>query len=153
MADPAKPQKKVQLNWLLWWMVTPEELEEQVSRYDQLKIYQSARGISLLLFVASAVLTVGMIELVTHDRSGYLDAALFIGVGVLIYYRQRWAMILGMVLWTLEKGVQLVQMAQTGKSYFFVSIVVFWSVFMHAMWLAFRTEQARRKKPAAASVG
>jgi hypothetical protein len=149
MTEPAKAQaKKAQMNWLLWWVVTPEELELQVSKYAELKIWQSARGISLLLFLASAVLTAVLIELVTHDRTGYLDAAVFIVIGVLIYLGQRWAMILGMVLWTLEKGFQLVQMTQSGKAYLLVSIIVFWAVFMHAMWLAFRTEQARRKKPA-----
>src|SRR5579864_2533681 len=147
MAGWGRPTKKKNTsgNWLLWWQIDPAELEPQVEKYDQLNIHQSARGIALLLFVASAVLTALVIELSSHDRWGYLDAGVFLGLGAFIYFGHRWAMILSMILWTGEKAMQLVSMFQTGHFANPIGILIFWGVFMHAMYLAFRVEQSRRQ--------
>ncbi len=56
-------------------------------------------------------------------------------------------MIAAMVLWTAEKGLQLFPILQTGtvKSPFVV--LIWWAVFMHAFYLAFRVEMHRRRRP------
>jgi len=69
----------------------------------------------------------------------------FLGLGAFIYFGHRWAMILGMILWTGEKALQLVSMFQTGHFANPIGILIFWGVFMHAMYLAFRVEQSRRQ--------
>jgi len=148
MSEAAKPARKNRSgNWIFWWMVDPTELQEQLEHYDTLKINRSARGICLLLFVGSAILTVALTELINHDRLAYIDATCFLALGVFIFFRQRWAMLLGMALWTLEKVTQLVLMVQSGHYANPIGIVIFWSIFMHAMYLAFRVEQARRTSP------
>jgi hypothetical protein len=150
MTDLAKPTKKKTLySWFLWWIIDPAELEKQITNYDKLKIYQSARGISLLLFVGTAIFTSLMTEFVTHNRLDYIDSGVFLILGVFIYFHHRWAMILGMVFWTLDKLMQLVAMVQQGHATNPIQIVLFWSIFMHAMFLAYRVEQERGKWPAA----
>jgi hypothetical protein len=139
MADLAKPTKKKTLySWFLRRIIDPAELDKQVINYDKLKIYQSTRGISLLLFVASAILTSLMTEFVTHNRLDHVDSGVFLVLGVFIYFRHRWAMILGMAFWTLEKLMQLAAVVQHGHMTNPIQIVLFWSIFMHAMFLAYR---------------
>jgi hypothetical protein len=144
--QPKKKKRNGSRNWFLWWNIGPYELKEQVEGYKTLKIYQSARGISLLLFIGSAVLTALLTELMTHDRSSYVDVALFVILGVFIYFGHRWAMVLGMVLWTLEKVFQVVMLVRGKQFANPFMILLFWAIFMHAMLLAFRTEQARRQQ-------
>lgn len=146
-ATKASKKRKASYNWLLWWRIDPTELRDQVDGYDTLKVYQSARGIALLLFIASAILTIAMVELATHDRWAYLDSAIFIGLGIFIYFGHRWAMIGGMALWTLEKLFQLVTMVTTRHIANPIGILIFWALFMHAMLLAYRVEQTRRTSP------
>jgi len=43
----AAPKKKKSGHWLAWWKIEPEELQKQVAEYKSLKLYQSARGISV----------------------------------------------------------------------------------------------------------
>ena len=50
------------LNWVLWWMIDESELEEQVSEYSDLPIYVAARGLSLLLLLFSAAMTVAVMD-------------------------------------------------------------------------------------------
>jgi hypothetical protein len=48
-------------NWLLWWKISPLVLEYQLKNYDHLKIARSARGVSFLFCIVSAVVTVALI--------------------------------------------------------------------------------------------
>jgi hypothetical protein len=147
MIDLAKGSRASSGNWLLWWRIGAGELRDQVKNYDKLKIYQSARGISLLLFVGAAALTVLFTELINHNRLSYIDAACFVFLGIFIYLGHRWAMMAGMVLWTLEKALQLAAMVMTRRFANPVTALLFWALFMHAMFLAYRVEQERRKAP------
>jgi hypothetical protein len=149
MAEAKKPTRKAgSYNWLLWWVIGADELRDQVANYRTYKIYQSARGLSLLLFILSAILTTLITEFLTHVRLSYLDAALFLILGAFIYFGHRWAMIAGMVLWTFEKVFQILSGVHSGHIPNLFGIVIFWTIYMHAMFLAFRTEQARRAAPA-----
>ncbi len=148
MVDLVKSaDRKPSLGWIFWWIIDPAELKKQVDHYKTLKITQSARGISLLLFGASAIITALMVEFLNHNRWAYVDSVVFLILGGFIYFGYRWAMILGMVLWTLEKLLQLAPMVRHGVGPSLPGIFIFWAVFMHAMFLAFRVEQARRKGP------
>ena len=131
---------------MLWWMIGADELDKQVKGYNRLRIWQSARGISLLLFIFSAALTGVFVELIAHNRFMYADSVLFLFLGIFIYRGHRWAMIAGMAFWTLEKVVQVVQTIQGGRTFNF-SILFFWVIYMHAMFLAYRVEQERRRSP------
>jgi len=139
------------LNWVLWWMIDEGELEEQVSEYSDLPIYVAARGLSLLLLLFSAAMTVAVIAFGIVEPIGLVDAALMSVLGLFIYFGHRWAMILIMVLWTLEKAVMIIVPLQAGTvgspMSNPVTQIFWWAVYMHAFYLAFRVEQERRKRP------
>jgi len=143
------------MRWLLWWLIDTGDLRRQIAHYKTLGIVGSARGQSFLLLTLSAAITTGMIELVSHDRSGYIDVGVFLGLGLLILLGQRWAIILAMAFWTLEKVIQLVQ----GVSSFQVTpsgapivAVIWWSIYMHAFYMALRVENGRRRTAKTAAI-
>jgi hypothetical protein len=134
----AAPQKS---NWLLWWRISEKDLRRQVAEYHTLRVWQSMRGIGALLLAASAAVSVVLIELMTHDRLGYIDVGLFLFLGLFLYLGHRWAMIAAMVLWTLEKALQAVS-----SPIYAVTAVIWWALYMHAFYFAFRIEQRRRRE-------
>ena len=149
MNDVAKPKARRPFAWVLWWIIDPDEMDRQVTRYSRLTVMQSIRGQSLLLLLTT-LLTTTAIEFFTHDRMGYLDAAILLILGVFIYFGHRWAMILAMIFWTFEKLFQLYGMFQSGSAAGVVPVLIWWTVYMHAFYFAFRVEMQRRKPAAIA---
>lgn len=140
--DNQSPSTKRSFNssWLLWWQIDPEELNRQVTHYHTLSIFKSARGNSLLFLLLSAVITTLFIMFLGHDFFAFVDVALFIILGLFIYRGHRWAMIAAMVLWTIEKVYSLAD-GQALSNIF--TIIIWWTAYMHAFYLAWRTEKAR----------
>jgi hypothetical protein len=132
-------------------MIDEGELEEQVSEYSDLPIYVAARGLSLLLLLFSAATTVAVIYFGQLEPIGLVDAAVMSALGLFIYFGHRWAMILIMVLWTLEKAVMIIEPLAAGTvgspMSNPVTQIFWWAVYMHAFYLAFRVEQERRRRP------
>jgi len=107
-------------NWLVWWKINTSALEWQVENYTTLKITQSARGLSFLFCIVSAVVTVAFMMwlfIVTWhsglfpEHSIAVNAILLIYIlgtilvsvlGFFIYKGQRWAMIAMMTLSTIK---------------------------------------------------
>ena len=139
----ATPQKS---NWFLWWRISDKDLRRQVAEYRSLPIYLSMRGLSFLLLLLSSAITVALTELLTHQRLGYIDVGLFLFLGLFVYLGHRWAMIGAMALWTLEKALQGIS-----SPIFAVTALVWWALYMHAFYFAFRVEQERRRAPRPAS--
>lgn len=145
---PAK--KPNPLVWILWWQMDPDELDKQIHEYKTLKFTQSARGISAILLLISVAATALFVLLLGMTPYAFLDAGAFLVLAFFIAKGHRWAMIAAMVLWTFEKGISLygqLQPTSDGSSgaSFLVSTVIWWTLYMHAFYLAFRVEQARRK--------
>jgi hypothetical protein len=140
--------KKNRGSWFLWWQINPAELDEQVSKYETLSLIRSARGAAVFCLLFSIIATIVLISL-GHDLSSLFDVALFAILAVFIYLGHRWAMISAMALWTLEKGFAFTVMfgAKPNGAGFAVQIV-WWCIYMHAFFLAFRVEQERRRKMA-----
>jgi hypothetical protein len=140
----AKKSKKSAFSFLLWWRTDPAEVEKQVAGYSTLKIWQSARGISALLCAFSAVVTMLLGNLI-HLSTGevYFEVAIWSTVGILMYFGLRWAFILGMVLWTLEKATMLF----SGGAAPIVQII-WWAIYLNAFFLAFKVESQRAAMPA-----
>jgi hypothetical protein len=140
----AKKSKKSAFSFLLWWRTDPAEVEKQVAGYNTLKVWQSARGISALLCAFSAVVTMLLGNLI-HLSTGevYFEVAIWSTVGILMYFGLRWAFILGMVLWTLEKATMLF----SGGAAPIVQII-WWAIYLNAFFLAFRVESQRAAMPA-----
>ncbi len=147
-AAKAKPEKPFQ--WILWWQIDGKELKEQVEKYDTMKITQSARGISFILCMVSVAVTTLFVLILNLDPWSFLDAGLLLVLGILICKGYSWAMIAAMVLWTFEKiyslygQVSLISETNSGASYL-VPTIIWWTVYMHSFYLAFRVEQARKK--------
>jgi hypothetical protein len=84
-----------------------EELEEQVCGYNTLKIYQTHRGISAIMLITSAALTLLMIVIEMVDYLSVVDIAISLILAGLLFKKYRWAIICAMLFWTLEKALKL----------------------------------------------
>ena len=147
--------KKSQLNkiwsWVIWWRVDKAELAKQVAEYDSLDWFHAARKVSVLCLLIAVAITVAATIFGVTDATVYGEAVAFAVLAIFIYRGHRWAMIAAMALWTFEK----VSTATIGfgtiraSGYSLISSFFLWTAFMHAFYLAFRVEQARKKLPAA----
>jgi len=143
MAEQRETRKKSAWGWILWWQIDEAELNTQVEQYRTLKPWRSMRGVSALCLVFSmgvTVVLIGMHALGT-DNLSFVDVGLMGVLGVFIYLGHRWAMLAAMLLWTAEKLAILA----SGPGPSAVSQVVWWAIYMHAFYFAFRIEQRRRK--------
>ncbi len=151
MAEQAAPQKKRRMGWewLLWWQIPPDELKRQVEQYDTLTFFQSMRGISvaLLSFATATTLLFMALGAGGVDPTAFIDVGLMAICALFIWLGHRWAMIAAMVLWTLEKAAMMVD-GLGGNPGSVVTQPIWWAVYLHAFYFAFRIEQERRKMPA-----
>jgi hypothetical protein len=131
--------KKARDNFLVFWKINPDKLKEQVEQYNSLKIYRSARGISFLWLVFSSIVSLLLIAGHTMPVNSLADVALFLFFGIFIYVGYRWAMIGGMIFWTIEKFYAIT----TAPTYFIVQLI-WWTLYMHYFYLAFKVEQQKR---------
>ncbi len=140
------------LSWFLWWQVDNDELQRQVNHYETLKMYQSARGISTILLLLSAGLTSIFILFLNMSPSGFFDVFLFLLLAYFVFKGHRWAMIAAMILWTTEKlFIFLAQYQMPSSSLPHTGPIVsllWWAVYMHAFYLAYRVEKLRAQKKA-----
>lgn len=150
MADDAKHKREPTLNWFLWWQIDPQELSRQVEQYATLPFHKAARGLAVICVLISAAITGIFIAVGTTPLLGGLDAIAMLALGLFIYLGHRWASVAAMILWTFEKGSLLLGGFADGGNP--VTQIIWWCLFMHAFYLAFRVEQQRRKpNPDAAS--
>lgn len=161
MEKTAKDEKKKKggnlWSWLLWWNLDKNEIQAQADTYNSLKITQSARGISFLLLIFSAVVTVIFILFLNWDSSALFDAIAFLVLGYFIYKGHKWAMLGAMALWTYDKLFILFQQYETasatgGSTPNPIITLIWWATYMHAFWLAFQVERLRSKTKKAAAL-
>lgn len=129
------------------WKLTQEDLKTQVEKYHTLKITQSHRGISALLVVGSVALSVLMALFEMLPFEFVFAVLIYLPIAFFIYKGHRWAMVLMMVLWTLEKAYQLYQIGEGGTGNAILPII-WWFIFMGELYRAYRVETARRKSTA-----
>ncbi len=127
-------------NWLLWWRISDEEVDRQVRSYDRLKLLQSARGLSMVLLLAAALVMSFVIFFGGEGALDYIDVGLFGILAVLIYEAYRWAMLAAMVVWTADKVWSAID---PGGAAMIVVAILWWAAYMRVFWLAFRTETRR----------
>ena len=143
MAD----QKKRGSHWFLWWKVDPDELSKAVAEYKTKNPFKSPRGIAACCFVFSAAITVAFYLAGSPLSGGFIDAAIILVLALFVYLGHRWAMLGGMAYWTLSKLMVLYATVQAGSGGIVLGQLIWWCIYMHALWFAFRVEQARRKSP------
>jgi len=136
-------------SWLLWWKIDSKELQRQVEEYRTLKITQSARGIGFLLCIGSAVLAV-ILNTISSMGLSLFDILPLPILGFLIYRGHRWAMILSMLLWTVSKISFICNIISTKEYSSYVAGIgqqlIWWTVYMHAFYTAYRIEALRNKE-------
>lgn len=134
-----KRSKKSALSTFLWWRPDPAEVERQVAGYSSLRVWQSARGISSLLCLFSATVTV-LLGSYIHLSSGAIitEVTVWSTIAILMYRGYRWAFILGMALWTFEKASMLLSSGAAP-----IVQLIWWAIYMSAFFLAFKVEARR----------
>ena len=146
-------KKKASLSWLLWWMVDATELASEVERYPSRNPLKTARGVGAICLLLSVAITLACVAFKIIPPSSILDASISLVLAAFVYFGHRWAMLTAMAWWTLEKLVGLIGAFQgpSAAGAQFITQVIWWCIYMHAFWMAFRVEQARRK-PAAEAI-
>jgi hypothetical protein len=142
-------------SWILWWRLSPEQVDKQAQQYDGLGFFKSARGWAATCLLISGAMTLVLVAMKVSPAISILDVVLMLIFGGFIYAGHRWASIAAMVLWTLEKGVLLAGSLSGGTHSApgsALSHALWWCVYMHAFYLAFRVERRRRIVSAAADV-
>jgi len=123
------------------WKISDDELKTQVEQYDKLKITESYRGIAALLILGSMVLTVILAKLGVVDYEAVYGSIIYVPLAFFVWKGHRWALIAMMILWTIEKGYQLVESGGTSP----IVPIIWWAIFMGYFVNAFKVEIARRK--------
>ena len=116
--------------------MSAEDLQKQLQGYDTLGIL-SSRGISAALIMFSVVITVLLIIFKILEPAALIEVLIMLGLAWFVYKGKRWAIITIMVLWTLEKALQVIG----GGS---VVAIAWWAVFMYFFYRALQVENARK---------
>lgn len=132
--------------WLLWWMLDKDELTRQVHGYKTLDIWHASRKIAAVALWFSSALTILLILFANWDSSALLDVALMLFVSFFIYRGYRWAMIAAMIYWTFAKFYGLFESYGAGSTPSPFVAIIWWAIFMHAFYEAYKVEQLRRAK-------
>jgi hypothetical protein len=132
--------KLIDWRWLIWWKLDERALAREIEAGDNLPAWKSSRGISLFLTLFNTALICAVIFLNPGDSYSLAQSGVFLLLGGLIFMRQRWAMLLAMLCWTAMQGFSVWQFAGHGLA----GTVVAWTVYMHAVYAAWKVEQARQ---------
>jgi hypothetical protein len=147
VTETEAPEKKRGGSWLLWWQVGEDELNKHAAEYQTMPFWKSARAGAIVCLAISIVITTTAVyfDAGGFSPSAFVDAALMGALALFIGFGQRWALIGAMVYWTLAKIYTGVMAIQSGISVGAVTSVIWWALYMHAFYFAFRVEQRRRK--------
>jgi len=141
---PSEPPKKSGSHWFLWWVFRENELEDQATSYSSDKL-GSYRGISALLLLLAIAVNIVFIYMGWVSSFSWVDIAIFALLAIFIYRGHRWAMIIVMLLWTIEKIFQVVTLANQSSTFPVIFILIWWTTYMHAFYGALRVENLHRK--------
>ncbi len=135
-------------HWLFWWVLDEDELDKQVREYKDLDIWHSVRKISALLLLFVAAITICGIFFNWFDSSAWADVVVALIIAFFVYRGHRWAMIAAMLFWTFEKLYFVYTNYSTSTTLQTSPIVqiIWWTVFMHVFYEAFKVEQLRRRQ-------
>ena len=134
------------LGLLVWWKIDKDELQKQVDQYETLSFSKSARGQSVICVLISALLTSALAVFSIVTKEAFLDVGIFLILSLFIFRGHRWALVLTMIIWTFGKLVLLFDTSMFKK----VSLnpllqIVWWALFMHYFYLAFKVERVRSR--------
>jgi hypothetical protein len=154
-----KSNKKSIFSWFLWWKIDQNELGKQIREYKSLKIYESYRGIAALIIVSWLVLT-DLFSIIHWIPTNQFIVSLFIYQTVelptlllysflafFIYKGKKWAMLIMLILTTVDRGFALFHSISLGtvNSILWIMIIFWWCVFMKYIYGAYIIEKRRNK--------
>ena len=138
--NPAKKKSNF-IYWLLWWRLDKEQINHQVESYNKINIWSSPRGISTLLIMFGAAITLFFMLFLNYNPWSLVDIIIMIIIAIFIYYGNSWAMILAMIFWTFEKIFVIISSPSTST----ITIsLIWWAIYMHEFYYAYKVEQIRR---------
>lgn len=126
--------------------IDKEELQNQLANYDTLHVNKAYRKISALIIMIIAVVSLlglyydQMVEI--SSAAIALSLLIYFLVAFLINKGNRFAIMLAIIIWTLEKAVQLYQIQDFNIR---IMILLFWFIIVRFFWRAFEVELARQK--------
>lgn len=138
---------KRNLNWKwLSWKLSPEEIEEQVGNYSNLKITKSYRGIVVLTIGVLLVLSllVSQFTEMISLSSVLLSCIFYLPLLFLTYKGKRWAIIALIILWTIDKGATIFLAAEMGANP--MMSIFFWLTITPYMVKSWKIENIRKQK-------
>lgn len=140
--EQEKPKKKS--SWS--WKVDEADLKNQVENYNNLKITQSYRGISVLIISAllGFSLLLSFFGVYADPTTMIWGIVIYLPILFFVYKGHRWAIVLLMALWTFEKGYQLYQIGQDGGGSGIMPII-WWLILMPYFWKALKVENEKRR--------
>jgi len=140
--EQEKPKKKS--SWS--WKIEEADLKNQVENYNTLKISESYRGISVLIISAllGFSLVLAFFGVYADISTMICGIVLYLPIIFFVYKGHRWAIVLLMAMWTLEKGYQLYEIGQGGGGSGIMPII-WWLIIMPYFWKALKVENEKRK--------
>lgn len=115
------------------------ELKHQIDNYNTLSITQSYRGISSLLILFAIVITAILYFVKFVDLSAIIAAVIiYLPLAYFVYRGKKWALIGAMLIWTLDKGFQLITAPN-------ILVIIWWIAFMTYFYKAYKVEVERAK--------
>jgi hypothetical protein len=133
------------------WRMSAAELTEQVAGYSTLGIWKSYRKLSAMLWLLSIAITalIGPWLMKMDWIEVSSGAVIYCILAVFCVRGHRWALILSMVLWTVEKGYSIIQpfgssdtSAAGGR---LITSIIWWGLYMGVFWKALTVERMRRR--------
>lgn len=121
-------------NFKFWEKPSPKIIQEQVDNYDSLKITHSFRGNALIL-----IIFLRLLDILNDVSKGLCAAIIYIPLAFLIYKGILWAVIVTMILITLDTTYNVIH----GN---ILWPLLFWSVLMSCLYRALLVERERKKQ-------
>lgn len=125
------------------WSIDETELKKQIENYQNLKITESYRGISVLIIfgLLSLSLLLAFFGVYADPTTIFYGLVIYVPILFFVYKGQRWAIVALMILWTFEK---IYQIYETGGDSGIMPII-WWLIVTPYFWKALRVENGRRK--------
>jgi len=126
------------------WKINEADLKNQVDNYKTLKITKSYRGIAILTISAllGFSLLLSFFGVITDPTTMFWAIIMYLPIIFFVYKGHRWAIILLMTLWTLDKGYQVI--GQSGGQVEIMPIIG-WFIFTPFFWRALKVENERKR--------
>src|SRR6185436_1876455 len=124
MKFPSKEQQNKNFRNVFYWTLDKDELENQVANYSTLGWGKSYRKqvVGIMIFFLAMSLLLSLTGLYASLSDFLLSLIIYVPVLIFIYKGHPWAIITLMILWTLEKGYQLI----SGEPASAAAVLFFW---------------------------